>query len=365
MKFRTAILMIVVALAAAGHAQQPPQLINAHVKSLPPGSDLQKNVESLVRGQKTTAWIGYSVPAIPKPRFICCFQDSAQFEKLKGCCSGCHLEGRDSSYYNSTGGTCVPHAPAHEIYVLLRAEKGEVIRFRTATPDCGLDAGGLDFYWLGDVKPQDSLRLLAAMIQGNQEGSGQTHKHRSNEEILGAIALHDDPMADEMLKRFAGEGNSEHLREQSLFWLGNERGRKGFEIVRDFARRDPDDRVRKHATFALSQSGENEAIDELIRMAKTDHASQVRAQALFWLAQRAGKKAESAITEAMENDPEVEVKKKAVFALSQMAGGEGVPRLIQVASGHKNAILRKEAIFWLGESGDPRALAFLEDFVKR
>lgn len=365
MKLCAAVLMAILTLAAAGGAQPPPQLVNAQLKVAPPGADLQKSVDGLVRSHKTAAWIGYSVPTIPKPRFICCFDDLNQRVKLKGCCSGCRLEGRDSSYYNSTGGTCVPHDPAREIYLLFRAENGEVTRVRTATPDCGLDAGGLDFYWLGGVKSQDSLRMLASMVSPAPPATGQTYRHKAGEEILGAIALHDDPLADELLKRFAGEGNDDHLREQSLFWLGNERGRKGFEILREFVRHDHSDRLREHATFALSQSDESEAIDELIRMAKTDSALRVRGQALFWLAQKAGKKAAGAITDAMENDPEVEVKKKAVFALSQMPADEGVPRLIQVATRHKNAILRKEAIFWLGESGDPRALAFLEDFAKR
>ena len=83
------------------------------------------------------------------------------------------------------------------------------------------------------------------------------------------------------------------------------------------------------------------------------------------LAQKAGKKAQSAITGAIQNDPDTEVKKKAVFALSQMPNDEGIPKLIEVAETNKNAEVRKQAMFWLGQSGDPRALAFFERVLRQ
>jgi len=91
----------------------------------------------------------------------------------------------------------------------------------------------------------------------------------------------------------------------------------------------------------------------------------VRGQALFWLAQKASQKtAQDAISAAIANDPETEVKKKAVFALTQMPKGEGVPLLIQVARTNQNAAVRKQAMFWLGQSKDPRALAYFEEILK-
>ena len=91
----------------------------------------------------------------------------------------------------------------------------------------------------------------------------------------------------------------------------------------------------------------------------------MRGQAIFWLAQKAGKKASAAITNAIENDPDQQVKKKAVFALSQLPKEEGVPQLIHVAETNQNPAVRKDAFFWLGQSGDPKALAYLESVLKR
>jgi HEAT repeat protein len=88
----------------------------------------------------------------------------------------------------------------------------------------------------------------------------------------------------------------------------------------------------------------------------------VRGNALFWVAQRAGDRAVGTITQALD-DPETEIRKKAVFALSQLPKDEGVPKLIEVARSHRDAAVRKQAIFWLGQSRDPRALAFFEQVL--
>jgi len=52
-----------------------------------------------------------------------------------------------------------------------------------------------------------------------------------------------------------------------------------------------------------------------------------------------------------------------VFALTQMPHNEGVPKLIEVAQNNKNPEVRKQAMFWLGQSQDPRALAFFEKIL--
>ncbi len=59
------------------------------------------------------------------------------------------------------------------------------------------------------------------------------------------------------------------------------------------------------------------------------------------------------------------MKKKAVFALSQLPKDEGVPKLIEVAQSNHNREVRKQAIFWLGQSNDPRALAFFEKVLSQ
>ncbi len=54
-----------------------------------------------------------------------------------------------------------------------------------------------------------------------------------------------------------------------------------------------------------------------------------------------------------------------MFALQNLPKDEGIPMLIEVARNNRNREVRKQAMFWLGQSGDPRALAFIEQVLER
>ncbi|MFL6447028.1 MAG: HEAT repeat domain-containing protein [Bryobacteraceae bacterium] len=123
--------------------------------------------------------------------------------------------------------------------------------------------------------------------------------------------------------------------------------------------------VADGATLAISRHAGNPAVPLLVNLAKSAPSSHVRSQALFWLADRAGQQATAAITDAIQNDPDNKVKRQAVFALSRLPNDEGIPKLIELAQTQKNPEVRKQAFFWLGQSHDPRAIAFFESVLSR
>lgn len=119
------------------------------------------------------------------------------------------------------------------------------------------------------------------------------------------------------------------------------------------------------ATLAISRHSGSQAVQLLANLSKSAPSTHVRSQALFWLADRAGQQAMAAITDAIQNDPDTKVKREAVFALSRLPKDEGVPKLIEIAKTQKNPEVRKQAFFWLGQSHDPRAIAFFESVLSR
>jgi len=70
------------------------------------------------------------------------------------------------------------------------------------------------------------------------------------------------------------------------------------------------------------------------------------------------------IREAVEKDPDAQVRRRAVSALHALPDGEGIPPLIEVVKTTQNADVRKQAMSSLGQSRDPRALAYFEDVLK-
>jgi HEAT repeat protein len=151
----------------------------------------------------------------------------------------------------------------------------------------------------------------------------------------------------------------------TIRWLTGVSAAGSLDWLTRFATGDSGRRLQNQAVVAIALHADPAALDRLLSLARTGKDARVRGDALFWVAQRAGAKAMDAVSNAIDNDPDTEVKKKAVFALSQMPKDEGVPKMIEVAQKNRNPEVRRQAMFWLGQSGDPRALQFFEDILRK
>jgi len=316
------------------------------VETRPYSGDLASEIRSA-----TPAWFGYVFEGTPGDHGNCC-QDHGQR-------CGCRLEGGSSE----VTGEARPAGPVRleddaAMEVLFRVESNRVQKIRVFSRDCSLDSGGLPLIWIANVPAAASLAYLRTFVHAGSPGEAL-------DGAVLAISQHADAQADAILEDLARPAQPATIREKAIFWMGAARGARGLPALKRILTTDADDDIRDKAIFALSVEGQPEAIDLLIHAARDDPSAHVRGQALFWLAQKAGQRAASAIVDAIENDPDTEVKKRAVFALSQLPKDEGVPKLIEIARSQRNPEVRKQAFFWLGQSGDPRALAFIEHTITR
>ena len=364
-------LLLAGALAApAARAQQTvePRIVDARLEKRALEGRLAAQIGEFAAAQAEPGWIGYAVATTPDHGESCCWDSWADHERNG--CGRCALESETRTTIQETrpevkgvtGGTVHLERPA-DVIVMLRAADHRLERVREFSEDCEIDAGGVRVVWLTGVTGAESVAVLVPLVTGADFGTDDGRKVA--EGAIAAIAMHADPSADRALASFTEPSRPEKLRSQAAFWLGNSRREAGLAVLEKMAKSDPSDHVRDQVAFALSQNGNPRAIDDMIRMAHEDESGHVRGQAMFWLAQKAGKKAADAITSAIENDPDTGAKKAAVFALTQMPPDEGVPLLIQVAKTNKNPAVRKQAFFWLGQSKDPRALAFFEEVLAR
>ena len=353
---------------AQGTAVQP-RVTNGRLNPQPAGSNLDATFRRLVAAQTEAGWIGYAVAAVNRNEGrTCCTGDTWISDGMvftNGRLATCGLESSSSTTRRASDQPAVMQNPVRlegpdSVVVLYRVEQKAVQRIRIVSPDCELDAGGRTVQWLDGVSSPESIKLLSTFVSRTQVKSD-----RLTDVAISAIAMHRDDAADVELERLASTDSPEYVRKKVTFWLGNARGRRGFDIVKKIASNDPSVDVRKSAMFGLSQSTDEQSIPELIRFARNDASPTVRGEAIFWLAQRAGQRAAAEITKAIEDDPDTEVKKRAVFGLSQLPKDEGIPLLIKVAKENKNPVVRKQAMFWLGQSKDPRALDFFAQILSK
>jgi hypothetical protein len=344
-------MKLAIFMLAASVAPAQPHVTNAQMETRAVSGSLDSTFRAIVNQQAAPAWIGYAAPMIAGDRSMCCWNTNNGIT-----CQGCMLEPGTASFPAASGAGTVRLEGDTEFYVFFRVEAKQVVKIRTFSMDCNMDAGGLPFILLTGGKPNESVALLESLTGGADRKIANA--------AISAIGMHRDPAADAALDRFTAASQTEETRREAVFWLGNARGRRGFETLQRILKSDPSDRVRERAVFALTQSKEAGAIPEIVRVAREDSTARVRGQALFWLAQTASHQiSEDAIRRAIDNDPETEVKKKAVFALTQMKNGDGVPLLIEIARTNRNAVVKKEAMVQLGRSKDPRAVKFFEDLL--
>ncbi len=295
------------------------------------------------------AWFGYAIKTMRGDHDNCCYEDGRQ--------SGCSLEDHERRRDVGVAKTAAVQLEGSDtLAVLFRVENNRVGKIRAFSLACPLDAGGRRFVWLSGVPAQASLAYLEKLAQSSQE-------NQVEDGAVFAIAQHDTAQADDVLDRLTRPTEPVGLREKATFWLGASRGERGVQTLKNILAHDSNEAVRDKAVFALSISKQPDATDFLIETAKRDPSPHIRGQALFWLAQKAGSRAAAAIQNAIENDPDVEVKKRAVFAMSQLPKDEAVPKLIEIARTQRDPAVRKQAFFWLGQSNDPRALAFFEQVL--
>jgi HEAT repeat protein len=365
----TASLAVTVSLPAEVAARQA-RITNGRVTLQAAGAPFADSFRSLVSSQADVTWIGYFVPVVDSERTMCCFSSgsgsvSGDFGlgDRSSCCTGCRLEtGQGTPMSNRPEPTTGPVKLEGDerMVVLYRVADRRVERIRIFSETCPLDAGGRPVHWLENVRPADSITLLESFTAGDAGG-----RNRLAEGAISAIANHGDPAADASLQRLVSPGQPEALRKKVTFWMGQARGRPGFEALRRLMRDDPSVEVRKSVIFALSQSRVPETFETLAGIARSDADSRLRSEALFWLAQHGDSRATQVITDALHKDSSLDVRKKAVFALSQLKNDAGVAALIQVARTHADASTRGEAIFWLGQKAGRRATDAITERIEQ
>lgn len=126
-------------------------------------------------------------------------------------------------------------------------------------------------------------------------------------------------------------------------------------------------RARPDVIFPATVADSAEVWPELLDLARDETIPrETRKRAVFWLGQAAGAAVVRDLTGLVQDDDtDREVREHAVFALSQLRGDVGVPALIDIARHHDDPHIRKTALFWLGQSGDPRAIALFEEILLR
>ena len=309
-----------------------------------------------VGGGVDPVWVGWRVPMVDGDRQHCSFWNTndAWFRGM---------------VMESTGDkppAQQPTGPARleggtGLVVFVRMINGQVERLRSIGDDCPVDGGGRTVYWLNGITPAESLRYLQTFTAVDGLNIDARRNLASN--ALSAIALHRDPAADAILDRIA-DGTSS-LRSSAISRLANDRGAHGFDKLKTMLTAERDTSARQRLVTELASTRQAGTADLLLGLAKSDPDPKIRASAVSGYTRAAGVAGVSNVLAIVEQDRDDTVKASAVRSLNNLPGGAGIDPLLKVARSSKNMAVTKAAVSALSNSKDPRAIAYLEELVKR
>jgi len=159
------------------------RIANAVTETRSAAQGLEREI-SAIAARGTPAWIGYSVP---------------MGSGSGGFCSTVILE------------------PPTQLLILARIDQGKVVKVRTLTPNCEVDAGGVPVVWLTNVSPAQSVAWLAGFVSSSPDRRKEPGD--LSRPALTAIGLHATDAAPKLIQ-IVRTTTDRQLRTQAMSWLG-------------------------------------------------------------------------------------------------------------------------------------------------
>ena len=259
----------------------------------------------------------------------------------------------------------IPLEAGTQIVILVRVIDRKVERVRIAGDDCPLDAGGRMVYLLDSITPAESLRFLGTLVAGPSPDRGLMETERAiAQAAVRAIGYHREAAADAALDQIATTHRDANVRRQAASAMGSQRSAAGVAALSRLIAAEKDADARRQLVTSLGGSRDASAVTALRALMK-DPEAKVRSEAVYYTVIRGGAPTIPEAVSIAGSDPDDTVRKRAVTAIGRLAPDVSTAPLIQLARTSTNATVRKEAVSVLSTSKDPRAMAFMDELLKR
>jgi HEAT repeat protein len=214
-------------------------------------------------------------------------------------------------------------------------------------------------FWLGQTRDPRVVDVLADIVERSDDNA-------MREKAIFSLTQTRSERGSQVL-RTAAENTRlpANLRENAIFWLGQQRSTGNMEFLRGLYGRLTDQALKEKVIFSLSQQRGLGNEEWVLAIALDERESvQMRKSALFWAGQQRGMPVAS-LAGIYDRMRDAEMKEQAIFVLTQRREPEAVDKLMDIARRDPDRQMRSKAIFWLGQSRDPRVLRFLEELINK
>ena len=287
-------------------------------------------------------------------------------------------------YGHSDNGVCF----AGPVRVSVGRRDGETISFRVHVG--GRWSSADDATDLGTVSAPDAGRYLF-------EQALQANGNNAHYALAAAVFADSLDLVPDLVRLARAHDERHELRQRAVFWIGTYDDDRASRAAHDLAADETlDEDIRGSAIIALGRDDvsdddvawlralypkvSSKLRDDIFLAVSRSDGSQAsrwlasvvtdanetehtREQAMFWMGQGRGPTIDLVRLYGRLDRPSLRT--HYTFVLSQRRDRQALDKLIDIAEHDGDREVRHQALFWLGQSKDPRALAFIRDLVTR
>jgi len=277
---------------------------------------------------------------------------------------------------------------AGPVRVAIGRRGGETVSFRVHVG--GRWNSGDDVTDLGTVGAAEAARYL---FDESLRASGNNAHYA----LAGAVFADSIDLVPDLVSLARGRDGTGELRQRAVFWIGTYDDDRASRALHDLASDDAlDENIRGAAIIAL---GRDDIADDdvawlralypkvssklrddiFLAVSRSDNpqasrwlasiitdkgeTAHTREQAMFWMGQGRGPTED--LVRLYDRLDQPSLRSHYTFVISQRRDDKSIEKLIDIAQHDTDRDVRHQALFWLGQSRDPRALAFIRDLVTR
>ncbi|MDT7543662.1 MAG: hypothetical protein QOE33_3566 [Acidobacteriota bacterium] len=341
------------------------------------GADLNARLDAAARraradNRQTPYWTAYSFDVRPG---VAVDPDGGEFHGSMNGFGGIYI----FSGTNSAGMTVETRNLG--VFLLRGPSSNAITRMEVYNLDRKREYSSYPVYFTGRASNDESLNFLRGLAEGAMSTSANK-PGLLNERAALAIALHDDPRVNEIMKNFVRSSPNRGVRSSSVYWLGQIGGETQF-LASLVVNQSEDAELRRSAAHAIGESRDHAALATLqslyervterelrkaivhaaaenedkeaalafvLRVAKTDADFEVRKSAVHGLGEMGGDRVIDELAKIYSTDQNIELKRTVLHALSEIESTRASERIVSVArDANENLELRRTAIHILGE----------------
>ncbi|MFL6227367.1 MAG: HEAT repeat domain-containing protein [Pyrinomonadaceae bacterium] len=240
------------------------------------------------------------------------------------------------------------------VFILRSVGSNAITRMEVYNLDRKREYASYPVYSAGRASNDESLSFL----RGLAEGAPATSANKPgllNERAALAVALHDDPRVNDILKNFVRTSQNRGVRSSSVYWLGQLGGETQF-LASLVTNQSEDQNLRRAAAHAIGESRDRAALSTLQTVYDRVTERELRKAIVHAAAENDDKDAALAfLLRVAKADADVEVRKAAVHGLGEMGGERAIAELMNIYAADQSLELKRTVLHSLSEIESPRA----------